>query len=146
MRLSEILDRKGYQVHTTSPQETVMQAARKLVANNIGALAVVDDQGKLAGIFSERDILRMLPREAGDLNSVRVSQHMSKDVVTAAPTDDVEHSLNTMTTRHIRHLPVCAGGKLAGMVSIGDLVKSQLDEAVFETKHLTSFVTGQYPA
>lgn len=146
MRLSEILDRKGHQVHTASPQETVMDAVRKLVTHNIGALAVVDDRGKLVGIISERDVLRMLPREAGDLSAIRVSQHMTTQIVTAAPGDEVESCLNTMTKHHIRHLPVCVNGALAGMVSIGDLVASRLDDAVFETKHLTSFVTGQYPA
>lgn len=146
MRLSEILEMKGRNVHTTSPQETVMDAVRKLVAYNIGALAVVDGNGNLAGILSERDVLRMLPREAGDLSAVRVAQRMTTNVVTASPDDDVESCLNAMTGHRIRHLPVCERGKLAGMVSIGDLVKSRLEDAVFETKHLAAFVTGQYPA
>jgi CBS domain-containing protein len=146
MRLSDVLELKGYLVHIASPEETVMDAVHKLVTHNIGALAVVDENGKLAGILSERDVLRMLPQEAGGLSTIKVAQRMTPNVVTASPADDVESCLNTMTGHHIRHLPVCVGGKLAGMVSIGDLVKSQLDDAVFETKHLTAFVTGQYPA
>ena len=146
MRLSVILERKGRQVHTASPEETVMDAVHKLVTHNIGALAVVDASGKLAGILSERDILRMLPREAAELNAITVAQRMTRNVVTASPADEAAPCLNTMTEHHIRHLPVCDQGQLSGMVSIGDLVKSQLDDAVFETKHLTAFVTGQYPA
>jgi CBS domain-containing protein len=146
MRIAEILDRKGRDVHTASPEETVMDAVHKLVKHNIGALAVVDAQGQLAGIISERDVLRVLPRDAQKLATMRISERMTKEVVTASPEDDVEACLNTMTGRHIRHLPVCRQGQLIGMVSIGDLVKSRLDDAVFEAHHLTAMVKGQYPA
>ncbi len=145
MRLCDVLDSKGRQVHTASPNETIMDAVRKLVTHNIGALAVVDEQGRLKGVISERDIMRLLVRDAGQLETAELAEIMTRDVVTASPTDDVDHCLNTMTERHIRHLPVCEHGKLVGMVSIGDLVKSKLADAEFETRHLTAMVTGQYP-
>ena len=146
MRIAEILDRKGRDVHTASPEESVMEAVHKLVTHNIGALAVVDAQGRLVGILSERDVLRILPREAEHLTAIKIAQRMTKDVVMASPDDDVDKCLNTMTERHIRHLPVCQREKLTGMVSIGDLVKSKLDDAMFEARHLTAMVKGQYPA
>lgn len=146
MRLCDVLERKGRQVYTARPEETIMDAVHKLVAHNIGALAVVDEHGRLKGIISERDILRLLVRDAANLQQTAIAERMTRDVVTATLLDDVDDCLNTMTQRHIRHLPVCEQGKLAGMVSIGDLVKSKLDDAVFETRHLTAFVTGQYPA
>ena len=146
MRLCDVLDLKGRQVHTALPNDTVMDAVRKLMAHNIGALAVVDVDGQLVGIISERDILRMLVHEAALLDIARVAERMTRKVVTASPTDDVNECLNVMTGHHIRHLPVCEQGKLTGMVSIGDLVKSRLDDAVFETRQLTAMVTGQYPA
>lgn len=146
MRLCDVLDTKGRHVYTARPEETVMDAVHKMIAYNIGALAVVDEGGKLKGILSERDVMHMLARDAANLERTRIAERMTRDVVTAIPSDDVDECLNTMTEHRIRHLPVCEKGKLAGMVSIGDLVKCKLDDAVFETRHLTAMVTGQYPA
>ena len=145
MRICDVLDLKGRLVHTASPNDTVMDAVRKLVTHNIGALAVVDEKGELKGIISERDILRMLVRDAATLEGTRVAERMTRQVVVAAPTADVDECLNAMTENRVRHMPVCEKGKLTGMVSIGDLVKSKLDDAMFETRQLTAMVMGQYP-
>ena len=146
MRLSHVLNTKGHLVHTASPGDTIMDVIGKLVSHNIGALAVVDPHGSLVGIISERDILRLLARDAASLTATKVAQRMTTKVLTASPEDEVDNCLNAMTEHRVRHLPVCIDGKLAGMVSIGDLVKIKLEDAVFETKHLTAFVMGQYPA
>jgi CBS domain-containing protein len=145
MRLCDVLDSKGRHVHSASPNDTMMDVVRKLVAHNIGALPVVDEHGRLKGIVSERDILRLLVRDVESLQSARLAEHMTRDVLTAEPNDDVDSCLNTMTEQRIRHLPVCEQGKLTGMISLGDLVKSQLDHAVFETRQLTAMMMGQYP-
>ncbi len=145
MRLCDVLDSKGRQVYTVSPNETAMDAVRKLVTHNIGALAVVDEKGELTGIISERDILRLLVREAATLEGLRVGDRMTRQVIVAVPTADVDECLNAMTEHRVRHLPVCENRRLSGMVSIGDLVKCKLEDAVFEARQLAAMVTGQYP-
>lgn len=147
MKLIDVLDTKGHDVVTADPGATILEAVRKLVNHNIGALAVVDSEGKLVGIFSERDVLRLSdgngPRDFG---AMRLREHMSSDLVTADCQTRVEDALAVMTERHIRHLPVITDGKLRGIVSQGDLVKVMLEDAQHETRQLTNFVSGKYPA
>jgi CBS domain-containing protein len=147
MKLDEVLRRKGRDVITAEPGDTVLDSVRKLVQHNIGALAVVDGSGKLIGVFSERDVLRLSGREApADFAKMRLREHMSTDLVTADCQAGVEDALAVMTEQRIRHLPVVAEGKLKGMVSQGDLVKAMLEDAQHETRQLTNFVMGKYPA
>ncbi len=127
MKIENILAKKGAQVFTIHPDKLLKDAIALLVEHNIGALVVVDDAGKPVGIISERDIIR----EAGktqDIFSRPVRRVMTKDVTTGSPYDDLKSVLQTMTNRHFRHLPVVEHGKLVGIVSIGDVVKAQLDE------------------
>jgi CBS domain-containing protein len=146
MRLWEILDFKGRQVITADPADSILEVARKLVAHNIGAVAVVDDSRNLVGIFTERDILRLSSGNPCDFGSTLVGENMSTDLVTADPGASVEDCLAVMTQRRIRHLPVMQDGKLVGIISQGDLVKASLDHARHETLQLTNFVMGKYPA
>src|SRR5574341_36732 len=127
MKIENILAKKGTQVFTIQPDKSLKDAIALLVRHNIGALVVVDAAGKPVGIISERDIIR----EAGktqDLFAQPVRRVMTKDVTTGTPYDDLKSVLQTMTNRHFRHLPVVEHGKLVGIVSIGDVVKAQLDE------------------
>ncbi len=127
MKIENILAKKGAQVFTIHPDQLLKDAIALLVEHNIGALVVVDDAGRPVGIISERDIIR----EAGktqDIFSRSVRRVMTKDVTTGAPYDDLKSVLQTMTNRHFRHLPVVEYGRLVGIVSIGDVVKAQLDE------------------
>jgi len=147
MKLADILDRKGPDVVTAHPNVTIQEAVRILVGHNIGALAVVDGEGKLVGIFSERDVLRLSDGEGPrNFGAMRLSEHMSSDLITAECQTGVEEALAVMTERHIRHLPVLTAGKLRGIVSQGDLVKAMLDDAKHEAQQLTNLVTGKYPA
>jgi CBS domain-containing protein len=146
MQLWEILDFKGRQVYTADPAESILEAARKLVAHNVGALAILDENGKLIGIFTERDILRLSSGNPCDFGSTLVGENMSTDLVTADPAASVEDCLAVMSQRRIRHLPVMQDGKLVGMISQGDLVKASLDHARYEALQLTNFVQGKYPA
>jgi CBS domain-containing protein len=147
MKLIDVLDAKGRKVVSVEPDATVLEAVRTLVRHNIGALAVVDGQGRLVGIFSERDVLRMsdsdVPR---NFAAMRLSEHMSTNLITADCGAGVEDALSVMNEKHIRHLPVVADGKLRGIVSQGDLVKAMLADAQHETRQLTNFVLGKYPA
>lgn len=127
MKIENILAKKGTQVFTIQPDKSLKDAIALLVRHNIGALVVVDAAGKPVGIISERDIIR----EAGKtqhLFAQPVRRVMTKDVTTGTPYDDLKSVLQTMTNRRFRHLPVVEHGKLVGIVSIGDVVKAQLDE------------------
>ncbi len=145
MTLLEVLNKKGKHVFTVRPRDTVLDAVQTLVARNIGALAVVDDAGRLVGIISERDILRLLVQSPINLATMRVQDHMTKVVITATLSKSVDECLSLMSDSRIRHLPLEENGILLGMISQGDLVKSRLDETEFEAKQLAAMVTGKYP-
>ena len=147
MRLSEVLAEKGSDVVTARNDESVGAAIQKLVAHNIGALAIVDAANRLVGIFSERDILRLISNTPEALAGFRISDHMTRNVITASLEDNVDESQARMFSNRIRHLPVLnQNGNLIGMISMGDLVKARLDQVEFENNHLEGIVSGKYPA
>jgi CBS domain-containing protein len=127
MNIASLLASKGVKVVTIGPQETIRGALSLLAQHNIGALVVVEAQGPLIGIVSERDIVRALARTEAILVQP-VSVIMTREVVIGMPQDDLVAVVNTMTERRIRHLPVVEGGLLVGIVSIGDVVKAQRDQ------------------
>jgi CBS domain-containing protein len=126
MNLAAILAKKGGQVFTVRPDQTIRQALGVLAERNIGALVVVDGAGSPIGILSERDIVRRLARDEKAL-ALPVEQLMTKPVITGVPHDDLESAGTTMTQKRFRHLPVLDGGRLVGVISIGDIVKAQRD-------------------
>ena len=127
MNVASLLAKKGVKVVTIGPQDTIRQGLGRLAEHNIGALVVVDGQGGLAGIVSERDIVRALARSEAIL-AEPIAAIMTRDVVVGTPQDDLVAVSNTMTEHHIRHLPVFEGSRLVGMISIGDVVKAQRDQ------------------
>ena len=127
MTIASLLSKKGVKVVTIGPQDTIRQALGRLAEHNIGALVVVDGQGGLVGIVSERDIVRALARTEAILVEP-VAVIMTREVVIGTPQDELAAVGVTMTERRIRHLPVVEGGRLVGMVSIGDVVKAQRDQ------------------
>ena len=147
MKLSEILDEKGRTVHTARHNESVSVAIQKLVANNIGALAILDENDQLVGVFSERDILRLISVTSDKLASFKIADYMSREVVSGDSEDDVEYSQSIMHSSRIRHLPVVnQQGRLVGMISQGDLVKARLDQVEFHNVQMENLVIGKYPA
>jgi len=127
MRVEEMLSPKGLDVITIQPDQSLKEAVVLLVQHDIGALAVVDADGKLVGMISERDIMREVARHGGSIRAA-VGDVMTKHVVTASLQDDLKAVIATMSRLHFRHMPVLAEGKLAGILSIRDVVKAQLDE------------------
>jgi CBS domain-containing protein len=127
MNIASLLSKKGVKVVTIGPQDSIRQALGRLAEHNIGALIVVDGQGGLAGIVSERDIVRALARSEAIL-AEPIASIMTRNVVVGTPQDDLVAVGNTMTEHRIRHLPVFEGGRLVGMISIGDVVKAQRDQ------------------
>jgi CBS domain-containing protein len=126
MNIASVLARKGIVVVTIRPEQTIRQALAVLAQHNIGALVVVDDAGGPVGIVSERDIVRALARSEAILGEA-ISAIMTREVIIGTPQDELVAVGTTMTERRIRHLPVVEGGRLVGIVSLGDVVKAQRD-------------------
>ena len=141
MKLQEILNAKGSEVFCTSPDATLQEVVQKLVEHNCGSL-VVGNRQKVLGIITERDILRACANRQVSLADIRVSQAMSTNLTTGSPSDSVENIMGLMTSKRIRHLPILADGKLAGMISIGDLVKAQHDQLNVENHYLKNYIQG----
>jgi CBS domain-containing protein len=142
MNVETILRNKGNWVATVRPDATLAEAIDILNRKRIGALVVSEDGEAVDGILSERDIVIALAEHGEDLLSRRVRNIMTPTVITCDPGDTVGELMAEMTSRRIRHFPVVADGRLCGIVSIGDLVKSRLDEVEFEANSLRSFIAG----
>ena len=127
MKIESILATKSSNVITVGPDQSLREVVDLLAEHNIGVLIVVDEPGRPIGIISERDIIREAARTKAALDQT-VSRVMTEDLITASPEDDLETVLQTMTTRRFRHLPIMDQDRLIGVVSIGDVVKAQLDK------------------
>jgi CBS domain-containing protein len=141
MLVSQVLGAKGDAVFTTTPHETLEAVASLLFARGVGSLVVMDE-GKVAGIVSERDVVRGVAQEGVLALKRPVSAFMTRDVLLASPSENVDDLLSRMTDRRIRHLPVCQDHKLVGLVSIGDLVKTKISETVAEAEHLRAYIAS----
>jgi CBS domain-containing protein len=142
MLVSQILKHKGDLVFTASPQETVSAAAALLHSRGVGAMVIVDADERVAGILSERDIVRVLAERGAAALAQPISGCMTKEVIFAEPTETVHALLERMTDRRVRHLPVLKDGRLAGIISIGDLVKSKIAEAEAEAETLKAYIAA----
>lgn len=142
MKIAEIHKLKNVKLQTITPDKTILDASRKLVQHNIGALPVCDGDGHLVGIVTERDILRVTAKDGGDGVSRKVGAIMVRIVHTCVADDDIETAMQVMTDQRVRHLPVLRDGKLVDIISIGDLVKATLDESQEEVRHLREYVCG----
>nr|AGZ93919.1 CBS domain-containing protein [Streptomyces sp. WM6352] len=133
MKIADILDAKGRTVHTILPWATVADAVARLERLGVGALVVCDADQRMVGILSERDLIRELARRGTDLLERRVDEVMTRKVATSRLDEPIASAMARMTRDRHRHLPVVEGGRLAGMVSIGDLVKARLRDMELET-------------
>ena len=143
-RVSDILATKGAQVHSVAPDLTAFEAISRMLNAGVGSLLVVEPGG-IAGIFTERDYLRRVTLEGRDPKSTRLRDVMTSQVVYVDPSKTVQECMAIMTQERIRHLPVMDGGKLAGVISIGDLVKFMSKEQAVEIRFLTEYITGRPP-
>ncbi len=144
MRVDDLLKRKGPRLLSASPNDTLLAVAAKLTSNAVGALAVLDEQGRLVGIVSERDIVRMVAKKLGEADDVQVKSLMIRDVVVCAASDRVRSALMLMKWGHIRHLPVMDNGTLVGMISQRDVMEALLDQDELEIKVLRDSVLPRY--
>ena len=142
MRIRDVLESKGAtSVVTIRPEATLAELIEVLTEHNFGALVVSDDGRHLAGIVSERDVVRRL-REGPEALGVLVSEVMTTDVHVCEPKDSLNDLMRLMTTARVRHIPVVVDGELAGLVSIGDAVKARISELEFERDQLNQYVAG----
>ena len=143
MKLKDILGKKGSKVWTVKASQTIQNALKVLVNQKIGALLVLDEKGGIIGIVSERDIVRGCYQSGKELDAMPVSQLMTKEVVIGSPEDETSYIMGVMTQKRVRHVPVVAGGKLQGIVSIGDIVKSVIEDSQYEIHYLKEYIYGQ---
>jgi CBS domain-containing protein len=142
MFVSDILAQKGGLVFTVTPGTLVAQLSQQLSARRIGSMLVLDVEGSVAGIVSERDLVRALASHGAKAMELEARQVMTRDVVTCDPDDSIDQVMQTMTSGRFRHLPVVRHGELLGLVSIGDVVKARLEEAKHETEALKAYIVA----
>lgn len=142
MTVRKILNEKGGGVFTMHPSATLEQAAQALATRRIGALVLIDDAGGIAGILSERDIVRMIGKEGAACLPRSVAEAMTVKVVTCHGETSVNEVMEIMTRGRFRHVPVSEGGRLVGIVSIGDVVKRRIHDAEQETENMRSYIAA----
>jgi CBS domain-containing protein len=142
MFVSDILAQKGGLVFTVTPGTSVAQLSQQLSTRRIGSMLVVDGEGSVAGIVSERDLVRALASHGAKAMELEARQVMTRDVVTCDPDDSIDQVMQTMTSGRFRHLPVMRHGELLGLVSIGDVVKARLEETKYETEALKAYIVA----
>ncbi len=142
MLIRDVLRRKGDFVATVPPDTDVAALLRALAEHNIGALVVSTDGAAVTGIVSERDVVRAMDGVGTAVLSSPVSDIMTADVTVAGPRDSVDNVMRLMTERRIRHVPVVSDGRLIGIISIGDVVKSRIDELEAERDHLIDYISS----
>lgn len=141
--IREVLARKGTDVLTAAPDTSVLEAIGKMSGANVGAL-VVERDGRAVGIFTERDYLRKIALEGRSSRETRLEDVMSSPLITVDPSDTTQLAMQTMTDRRCRHLVVIEDEDMAGIVSLGDLVKHMLVEKQAEVEQLSSYIAGSY--
>jgi CBS domain-containing protein len=142
MQVEHILQSKGSEVVTVSARARIAEAIQVLNGRRIGAVVVVEDDGQVDGILSERDIVRRMGDDPTTFLQTLVGDCMTRKVVTCARLDTIAGVMETMTRNRIRHLPVVEGGRLVGLVSIGDVVKGRIEEAEQEALALREYIAS----
>ena len=142
MKVRQILESKGGELATITPDRTVEDAIGELGRRRIGSLVVVDDSGKLVGILSERDLVAQMAEHGLDLSESRVRDLMTHTVTTCKPDDDVTAVTVKMTDGRFRHVPVLEQGRLVGLISIGDAVAARINELEHERAALRDYISS----
>jgi CBS domain-containing protein len=142
MTIAKILGGKGGKIVSVAPGDTLQSAAATLTSQKVGALVALSGTGALVGILSERDIVRICAEQGTSAMAALVQDAMTKNVLTASPQDGIDSAMARMTDRRIRHLPVLDGQTLVGVVSIGDLVKAKIDEALADADAMRAYIAS----
>lgn len=140
MTVKAVLKNKGYSVISVEPTATVLEIAGIIAAQKIGAVLVLAGDGSVAGIVSERDVVKALARHAGQVVDLRADELMTRNVVTATPETSVDEAMEIMDAGYFRHLPVLEEGKLAGIISVRDLVKYRIMQHEHDVESLKAYI------
>lgn len=142
MYVHDILRHKGQDVFTVDPGATIQDLARALMTRKIGAAVVADLTGAVVGVISERDVIQCVAEHGAECLSCEVRELMTAEVITCAPDTKIDDVMSLMTERRVRHIPVIDNGALAGIVSIGDVVKDRIAEVEREANQLRQYITA----
>jgi CBS domain-containing protein len=145
MKVKDILAKKGVTVFTSPDSITVKEALDSLIMNKVGSLVIVDEDGNPVGIITERDILNLANKD-NNWHNLPVNENLTTNFIVGILDDHVEYIMSLMTINRIRHVPIIDEGKLAGIISIGDIVKAQLKDIKAENRYLSDYIMGKYPA
>ncbi len=140
MTVARILDDKGRDVFTTQPHHSLKEVVELLAAKGVGAVVVSDASRSVLGILSERDVVRVIARHGAAALEDPVSRHMTPKVITVTVDDTIDHVMQTMTAGRFRHVPVVDGGRLIGIISIGDVVKRHVNALDSERQALREYI------
>jgi len=146
MKAREVLEAKGTRVITVVEDSLLVDAMAIFFANKVGSLLVVDKYDNILGIVAPNDILKVVHKNLDKVPQMQVRDVMIRDLIVATPDDDLDYIQNIMTENRVRHIPILDGGKLIGLVSIGDVVKAQMKIKNVENRYLKDYIEGKYPA
>lgn len=142
MKVKDILKSKGPEVFTIAANKSIKEAMQILINNNIGVLLVLDEGAKIAGIVSERDILRAINNNQDTFTELVISEIMTKKIIYADYEDEIDYLEDIITSNRIRHVPVLKNKTLVGLISIGDIIKFNLKDKKYENKYLMEYISG----
>jgi len=145
MKVKDILSAKGSRVVTVEKSSSVIDAMSIFSANRVGSLLVMDKDNNILGIIGARDVLMAVINHLDDLKTLTVEKIMTTNLIVGTPDDTIDYILAVMTENRVRHIPILEGKELKGLVSIGDVVKSQLKEKAVENKYLKDYIADKYP-
>ena len=143
MKLKDILKVKGCEVWTIHENRSIREALGILVHQRIGALVTLGGEDRVVGIISEKDIVRGCFEHGQKFETLRVKDLMTREVIVGSPEDETSYIMGVMTQSRVRHIPVIAEGKLVGIVSIGDVVKSEIEDSKYVIHYLKEYIHGQ---
>ena len=145
MLVKEILNNKQKKVVTATAETSVKTAMELLLTNRISCLPVVDDSQQLVGIISDKDIFKKVYETPVDYRDIKVDQLMTVDVIVGLPGDEMSYIAGLMTNNRIRHIPIVEKNQLLGIVSVGDIVKTQMEHIEIENRYLKQYLASSYP-
>jgi len=145
MKVRDILETKGSDVVTIKHDDSLFRALEIFATNKVGSLLVLDAERKIVGIVAPRDLLMEVLKRCTQLEQVKVEEVMTRELIIGTLDDNLEYVQTIMTENRIRHLPILDGARLAGIVSIGDVVKAHLKEIHAENRYLRDYMESKYP-